>query len=78
VGQRQLDPFSGQRSRDTQLFPWIARHADQIQGFGDTAGKVTAKYDAMRAELVELVKAGTSTVRSENLDGLIYSVQTRR
>lgn len=33
-----FDPFSGQRRRDTQLFPWIARHADQITGLGATAG----------------------------------------
>lgn len=70
-----FDPFSGQRRRDTQLFPWIARHSDQIQGLGDSARKVTAKYDAVRAQLVKLVKAGTSNVRGDNLDGLIYSVQ---
>ena len=33
-----FDPFSGQRRRDTQLFPWIARHADQIEGLGSTSG----------------------------------------
>jgi pimeloyl-ACP methyl ester carboxylesterase len=70
-----FDPFSGQRRRDTQLFPWIARHADQITGLGDTPRKVLARYDAVRAQLVTLVKAGTSSVRGDNLDGLIYSAQ---
>jgi pimeloyl-ACP methyl ester carboxylesterase len=70
-----FDPFSGQRRRDTQLFPWIARHADQIDGLGDTNRTVLAKYDAVRAALVRMVKAGTSNVRGDNLDGLIYSVQ---
>ncbi|WP_405060992.1 alpha/beta hydrolase [Kribbella sp. NBC_01505] len=69
-----FDPFSGQRRRDTQLFPWIARHADQIQGLGSTPRAVTASYDKIRAKLVKLVKAGTSTVRGDDLDGTIYSV----
>ncbi|MFB6725312.1 alpha/beta fold hydrolase [Kribbella sp. NPDC056345] len=69
-----FDPFSGQRRRDTQLFPWIARHADQIQGLGSTSRQVTASYDRIRAKLVTLVKAGTSEVRGDDLDGTIYSV----
>ena len=68
-----FDPFSGQRRRDTQFFPWIARHADMIQGLGSTSQQVTAKYNQVRAGLVTLVKAGTSTVRGDNLDGTIYS-----
>ncbi|TDD60555.1 alpha/beta fold hydrolase [Kribbella antibiotica] len=69
-----FDPFSGQRRRDTQLIPWIARHADQIQGLGSTPKQVTASYDKVRADLVKLVKAGTSNVRGDDLDGKIYSV----
>jgi pimeloyl-ACP methyl ester carboxylesterase len=68
-----FDPFSGQRRRDTQLFPWIARHADQITGLGKTPAQVTAKYNGIRASLTTLVKADESTVRGDNLDGLIYS-----
>ena len=68
-----FDPFSGQRRRDTQLFPWIARHADQITGLGSTPAQVTARYNGIRAELTTLVKAGESSVRGDNLDGLIYS-----
>ncbi|MFF1821941.1 alpha/beta fold hydrolase [Kribbella sp. NPDC058245] len=68
-----FDPFSGQRRRDTQLFPWIARHADQIQGLGSTTKQVTASYNKIRADLVKLVKAGTSSVRGDDLDGTIYS-----
>jgi pimeloyl-ACP methyl ester carboxylesterase len=68
-----FDPFSGQRRRDTQLFPWIARHADQITGLGSTPAQVTAKYNGVRASLTTLVKAGESNVRGDNLDGLIYS-----
>lgn len=68
-----FDPFSGQRRRDTQLFPWIARHADQIQGLGSTPARVTARYNGIRAELTTLVKAEESSVRGDNLDGLIYS-----
>ncbi|RZT19561.1 TAP-like protein [Kribbella sp. VKM Ac-2569] len=70
-----FDPFSGQRRRDTQLIPWIARHADMIQGLGSTPKQVTAKYDQVRADLVKLVKAGASSVRGDNLDGMIYSAQ---
>ncbi|WP_432939755.1 alpha/beta fold hydrolase [Kribbella sp. CA-253562] len=68
-----FDPFSGQRRRDTQLFPWIARHADQITGVGKTPAQVLAKYNGIRASLVTLVKAGESSVRGDNLDGNIYS-----
>ncbi|TCN38452.1 TAP-like protein [Kribbella orskensis] len=68
-----FDPFSGQRRRDTQLFPWIARHADQITGLGKTPAQVTARYNGIRASLTTLVKAGESSVRGDNLDGLIYS-----
>jgi pimeloyl-ACP methyl ester carboxylesterase len=70
-----FDPFSGQRRRDTQLFPWIARHADQIDGLGGTFDQVRAKYNAVRAGLVARVKAGTSSVRGDDLDGIIYSTQ---
>lgn len=68
-----FDPFSGQRRRDTQLFPWIARHADQISGLGSTPARVNARYNGIRAELTTLVKAGESSVYGYNLDGLIYS-----
>ncbi|MEV6281356.1 alpha/beta hydrolase [Kribbella sp. NPDC051770] len=68
-----FDPFSGQRRRDTQLFPWIARHADQITGLGKTPAQVLAKYNGIRASLVTLVKAGESDVRGDGLDGNIYS-----
>ncbi|WP_020393034.1 alpha/beta fold hydrolase [Kribbella catacumbae] len=68
-----FDPWSGQRRRDTQLFPWIARHADQITGLGATPAQVLAKYNGVRASLTTLVKAGESSVRGDNLDGLIYS-----
>ncbi|MGW1346933.1 alpha/beta hydrolase [Kribbella sp. NPDC002412] len=70
-----FDPFSGQRRRDTQLFPWIARHADQIDGLGSTFKQVRSTYNGIRAGLVTLVKAGTSSVRGDDLDGTIYSVQ---
>jgi pimeloyl-ACP methyl ester carboxylesterase len=68
-----FDPFSGQRRRDTQLFPWIARHADQITGLGKTPAQVLSKYNGIRASLTTLVKAGESSVRGDNLDGNIYS-----
>lgn len=68
-----FDPWSGQRRRDTQLFPWIARHADQITGLGKTPAQVTAKYNGIRAALTTLVKAGESSVRGDDLDGKIYS-----
>jgi len=70
-----FDPFSGQRRRDTQLFPWIARHADQITGLGSTFTQVRATYNGIRAGLVTRVKAGTSSVRGDDLDGTIYSAQ---
>ncbi len=70
-----FDPFSGQRRRDTQLFPWIARHADQIDGLGSTFRQVRSTYNGIRAGLVTLVKAGTSSVRGDDLDTTIYSVQ---
>ena len=50
-----------------------ARHADQIQGLGNGPAQVTATYNAIRARLVTLVKAGTSSVRGDSLDGKIYS-----
>ena len=68
-----FDPWSGQRRRDTQLFPWIARHADQITGLGATPKQVLAKYNQVRASLVTLVKVGQSSVRGDDFDGLIYS-----
>ncbi|MEI8412465.1 MULTISPECIES: alpha/beta hydrolase [unclassified Kribbella] len=70
-----FDPFSGQRRRDTQLFPWIARHADQISGLGSTFTQVKSTYNGIRACLVARVKAGTSSVRGDDLDGTIYSTQ---
>lgn len=68
-----LDPFSFQRRRDTMLLPWIARHADQIEGMPGTAGEVLAAYEQIRAGLVRLVKAGTSSVRGDDLDGRVAS-----
>ena len=68
-----FDPFSAQRRRDTQLFPWIARHADQIEGLGQTPAQVLSSYERIRGQAVTLVKAGTSSVRGDNLDGQIYS-----
>ncbi len=68
-----FDPFSFQRRRDTQLLPWIARHADQIQGLGATPSRVLARYEAVRAGLVSLVKSEGSTVRGDDLDGRIAS-----
>ena len=68
-----FDPFSGQRRRDTQLFPWIARHADQITGLGKTPAQVLSRYNGIRASLTTLVKAGESSVRGDDLDGKIYS-----
>lgn len=68
-----FDPFSAQRRRDTQLFPWIARNADLITGMGDRPSRVLARYESIRAGLVSLVRSGDSTVRGDNLDGLVYS-----
>ncbi|MBB6571033.1 alpha/beta hydrolase [Kribbella sandramycini] len=69
-----FDPFSGQRRRDTQFFPWIGRHADQIQGLGATPAQVKAKYNQIRAGVIKLVKANRSDVQGVDLDGKIYSV----
>jgi pimeloyl-ACP methyl ester carboxylesterase len=63
-----FDPWSYQRRYDTQLLPWIARHADQIGGLGATAKDVQATYDRIRVQLVKLYKAGTSSVRGDGLD----------
>ena len=68
-----FDPFSAQRRRDTQLFPWIARNADLITGLGDRPSRVLARYESIRAGLVSLVRSGDSTVRGDGLDGLVYS-----
>ncbi|HEY0636938.1 MAG TPA: alpha/beta fold hydrolase [Pseudonocardiaceae bacterium] len=69
-----FDPFSFQRRRDTMLLPWIARHADQITSpLGTTPQQVLREYDRVRAELVRLVKAGTSFVAPYNLDGNVAS-----
>ena len=71
-----FDPFSGQRRRDTQLFPWIARHADQIDGLGSTFKQVRAKYNGIRAGLVDAGQGRhVDGDRGESLDGTIYSVQ---
>jgi pimeloyl-ACP methyl ester carboxylesterase len=67
------DPFSFQRRRDVQLLPWIARQSDQIEGLGTTARQVRARYEAIRAALVARVKAGTSGVRGDGLDGNVAS-----
>jgi pimeloyl-ACP methyl ester carboxylesterase len=69
-----FDPWSYQRRYDTQLIPWIARHADQISGLGSTPQQVQATYQRIRAKLVELYKAGTSSVRGDGLDGNVASV----
>lgn len=65
-------PRSGQRRFDKQFVPWLVRHADQIDGLGGTPAEVKAKYESIRAELVTLVKAGTSSVRGDSLDGYIF------
>lgn len=69
-----FDPWSYQRRYDTQLLPWIARHADQISGLGSTPQQVQATYQRIRAKLVELQKAGTSSVRGDGLDGNVAGV----
>ena len=66
-----FDPFSFQRRRDTQLFPWIARHAAQIQGLGATPAAVLSRYDGIRAQVVARLKAGAGIVRGDSLDGLV-------
>lgn len=68
-----FDPFSFQRRRDTQLFPWIARHNDQIEGLGETPEDVLASYEGIRADVVERLKAGDGTVRGDGLDGSVAS-----
>jgi pimeloyl-ACP methyl ester carboxylesterase len=67
-----FDPFSGQRRRDTQLFPWMARHSDQIRGLGSTRLRVAAKYRQIRSSLVALVRSGDETIRGEDLDFRVY------
>ncbi|MFC0626057.1 alpha/beta hydrolase [Kribbella deserti] len=67
-----MDPMSGQRRRDSQLLPWLARHADDIEGLGATPAEVSAKYETIRARLVQMVDAGTSSVRGDSLDMMIY------
>ena len=68
-----FDPFSFQRRRDTQLFPWIARNADLIDGLGNRPARVLARYESIRAGLVSLVRSGESTQRAEDLDGNVAS-----
>ena len=72
----EYDPFSFQRRRDRQLFPWIARQADQIQGLGSTTSQVRAKYEAIRAKVLAKHLTGASEP-PHNLDfnvaGAIYS-----
>lgn len=66
-------PKSAQRRFDTQFVPWLVRHADQIDGLGGTPAEVKAKYESIRAELVTLVKAGTSSVRGDSLDNFVFN-----
>lgn len=68
-----FDPFSAQRRRDTQLFPWIARNAGLIEGLGNRSSRVLARYESIRAGLVSLVRSDASTERGDTLDGRIYS-----
>ncbi|RJK94367.1 alpha/beta fold hydrolase [Vallicoccus soli] len=68
-----FDPFSFQRRRDTQLLPWIARHADQVEGLGSTPSRVLARYEAIRAALVQLTRSEGSAVRGDGLDGNVAS-----
>ena len=65
-------PKAAQRRFDTQFVPWLARHADQIDGLGGTPAEVKAKYESIRAALVSLVKAGTSSERGDDLDGYVF------
>jgi len=69
----RFDPFSAQRRRDQQLFPWIARHADQIAGLGQTSARVAANYEKIRASLVSLQRRQLSAVSAMGLDGNVYS-----
>ena len=66
-----FDPFSFQRRRDAQLFPWIARHAADIDGLGTSPAAVLTKYESIRAQLVALVEAGSSEMRGDHLDGRV-------
>jgi pimeloyl-ACP methyl ester carboxylesterase len=68
-----FDPFSFQRRRDTQLFPWIARNAKLISGIGSQPSQVLAQYESIRADLVSLVKLGTSMQRGDGMDALVAS-----
>lgn len=74
---QNFDPFSFQRRRDMQLFPWIARHHDQIDGLGRTPERVLQRYERIRADVVELQPSGDGSVRGDGLDsavaGAIYS-----
>jgi pimeloyl-ACP methyl ester carboxylesterase len=69
-----FDPWSYQRRYDTQFIPWLARHADQISGLGSTPQQVEATYQRIRAKLVELYKAGGSSVRGDDLDFSVAGV----
>ena len=68
-----FDPFSFQRRRDTMLLPWIARHAGQIKGLGNTRAKVLATYEGVRAGVVALYKSHEGNLRGDGLDGTIAS-----
>ena len=66
-----FDPFSFQRRRDTQLIPWISRHASEIEGLGTSPAAVLARYESIRAGLVARVDSGQSDVRGDGLDTLV-------
>ncbi len=68
-----FDPFSFQRRRDTMLLPWIARHAGEIRGLGNTRAKVLASYEGIRAGIVELYEDKQTALRGDGLDGTIAS-----
>lgn len=68
-----FDPFSSQRRRDTQVFPWIARHADKIDDLGDSPQKVLKRYEKLRSELVALGEKTGAGVTGEVLDSAVYS-----
>jgi pimeloyl-ACP methyl ester carboxylesterase len=70
-----FDPWSFQRRRDTQLLPWIARQVvdGDVSWSYASASAVLARYEAVRARLVELYEAGTSGVRGDGLDGNVAS-----
>lgn len=65
-------PMSAQRRFDKQFVPWFVRHADQIDGLGNTPAELKAKYESIRVKLVDLVKAGTSSVRGDRLDNRVF------